>query len=131
MLQQIILKSNIISISSDHYHLQKTLYYGVVIDKQTKTIIKVKDIGYGIPTLKDGCKYYAIYKNKLYLSTDNTIIESKILLNFKQLYSKIKLRNWLYKYVIQQIMMKKYHPNYLLQHLTEDADLDVVLENWK
>jgi hypothetical protein len=64
--------------------------------------------------------------NKHQIHTHN-----EILLRFKHLYYKTKLRNWLYKYLIQPIMMKKYHPNYLLQNLTEDDDLEEILANWK
>lgn len=55
----------------------------------------------------------------------------EILLCFKHLYYKTKLRNWLYKYVIEQIMMKKYHPNYLIENLSEEDNLADFLENWQ
>jgi hypothetical protein len=60
----------------------------------------------------------------------------KILNNFRYLYHFSKLTKWLWKKTMEKIiepkMMKKYHPNYLIEYLhdDEDIDLDIVLNNW-
>jgi hypothetical protein len=66
---------------------------------------------------------------------EQIILHSKKLYQFKHLYYslmfKTQFRDWLYKKVREPHAQKRFHPNYLLQHLTEDADLDQVLANWK
>ena len=57
----------------------------------------------------------------------------KILNDFPNLYYslqfKTQLIKWLWKSREKKIM-EKYHPNYLLENLEEDADLDEFLNNW-
>jgi Leucine-rich repeat (LRR) protein len=68
-------------------------------------------------------------------TTRRIILHSRKLSCFKHLYYslrfKTRFRDWLYKMVREPQAQKRFHPNYLLTHLTEDADLDHVLENWK
>jgi hypothetical protein len=40
------------------------------------------------------------------------------------------LRKLLYTKIIEPRVMKKYHPNYLVEHLKEEDNLDDFLENW-
>jgi hypothetical protein len=54
--------------------------------------------------------------------------------SFRHLYYSLKfknqLRNWLWEKVRKPKIEKKYHPNYLIQKLNENTDLDTVLINW-
>jgi Leucine-rich repeat (LRR) protein len=52
----------------------------------------------------------------------------KILNNFRYLYFCLKYKKRLWE-IRKSIIMKKYHPNYLM-NLTEDDDLDEILETW-
>jgi Leucine-rich repeat (LRR) protein len=54
--------------------------------------------------------------------------------NFRHLYYSLKFKNkfrhWLWSKVREPKAMKKYHPDYLLENLYEDTDLDEVLDKW-
>ena len=58
----------------------------------------------------------------------------KIVNNFRYLYFSLKfkkqLRKWLWEKVREKKIIDKYHPNYLLENLEENADLDKFLNNW-
>jgi len=58
----------------------------------------------------------------------------KIVNNFRYLYFSLKfkkqLRKWLWEKVREKKIMDKYHPNYLLENLEENLDLDKFLNNW-
>ena len=43
---------------------------------------------------------------------------------------KNQFRNWLWEKVRKPKIEQKYHPNYLIQKLNENTDLDIVLINW-
>ena len=57
----------------------------------------------------------------------------KILINLRHLYYSLQFKKqlikWLWKSREKKIM-EKYHPNYLLENLEENADLDEFLNNW-
>jgi hypothetical protein len=59
----------------------------------------------------------------------------QILNNFRHLYYCLKfkkqLRKWLWEKVREPIVKKLYNPNYLIEKLGQDNDLDTVLDNWK
>jgi Leucine-rich repeat (LRR) protein len=59
----------------------------------------------------------------------------QILNNFRHLYYCLKfkkqLRKWLWEKVREPNAMKQYGPNYLIENLGDEDDLDAVLENWK
>jgi Leucine-rich repeat (LRR) protein len=59
----------------------------------------------------------------------------QIINNFRHLYYCLKfkkqLRKWLWEKVREPIVKKLYNPNYLIEKLGEDDDLDTVLDNWK
>lgn len=54
--------------------------------------------------------------------------------SFRHLYYSLKFknqfRNWLWEKVRKPKIEKKYHPNYLIQNLDENTDLNTVLINW-
>jgi Leucine-rich repeat (LRR) protein len=54
--------------------------------------------------------------------------------NFRHLHYSLKFkkqfRHLLWVKVREPKIMKKYHPDYLLENLQEDADLDAFLDNW-
>jgi hypothetical protein len=58
----------------------------------------------------------------------------RILNNFRYLYYSLKFKNRFKKLLWETIrepkIIKKYHPDYLIEHLQEDSDLEIVLENW-
>ena len=58
----------------------------------------------------------------------------KIVNNFRHLYYSLKykkqLRKWLWEKVREKQISEKYHPNYLLENLNENEDLDEILNNW-
>ena len=57
-----------------------------------------------------------------------------IINNFRHLYYCIKFRAQFRKYLWERVrepkIVKKYDPNYLIEHLGDDADLDEVLNEW-
>jgi len=59
----------------------------------------------------------------------------KILNNFRHLYYCLKfkkqLRKWLWEKVREPSANKLYNPNYLIENLGDEDDLDTVLNNWK
>jgi Leucine-rich repeat (LRR) protein len=59
----------------------------------------------------------------------------QILNNFRHLYYclqfKKQFRKWLWEKVREPKVKKMYSPNYLIENLSEDDDLDIVLDNWK
>jgi Leucine-rich repeat (LRR) protein len=81
------------------------------------------------------CNNNPIYKiiniNSLSILKQNI----QILNNFRYLYYCLKfkkqLRKWLWEKVREPIVKKLYNPNYLIENLGEDDDLDTVLDNWK
>jgi hypothetical protein len=58
----------------------------------------------------------------------------RILNKFRYLYYSLKFKNRFKKLLWETIrepkIIKKYHPDYLIEHLHEDSDLEIVLENW-
>ena len=58
----------------------------------------------------------------------------KIVNNFRHLYYSLKLkkqlRKWLWENIREKKIMNKYHPNYLLENLEDNTDLDEFLNNW-
>ena len=54
--------------------------------------------------------------------------------NFRHLYYSLKFKNkfrdLLWVKIREPKIMKKYHPDYLIENLHEDMDLDEVLDNW-
>jgi hypothetical protein len=54
----------------------------------------------------------------------------KTINKFRKLYNFIKIKYWLYKYVLQYIIEKKYHPKKLIKLLNENSNLENVIENW-
>jgi len=74
-------------------------------------------------------------ENDFFSNDELKIIKSKIaILNkFRYLYYclrwKKKFTKWLWKIREPQIQ-QKYHPRYLLEHLTEDDELEEFLEKW-
>jgi Leucine-rich repeat (LRR) protein len=75
-----------------------------------------------------------LYDSKIY-TIQQIQQHSQILSNFKHLYYslrfKVPFRDLLWKRVREPNAMRTFHPNYLLDNLTEDADLETVLEKWK
>jgi Leucine-rich repeat (LRR) protein len=74
------------------------------------------------------------FDKKIY-PLEQIIRHSQILSCFKYLYYslrfKSRFRDWLYKKVREPHAQKRFHPKYLLEHLTEHDDLEEVLANWK
>jgi Leucine-rich repeat (LRR) protein len=92
-----------------------------------------------LPTLPQNIRQLYCSKNPIYEIIDNdSLIKIKqniqILNNFRYLYYclkfKKKLRKWLYEKVIEPKKIKKFHPNYLIENLGDEDDLDTVLHNW-
>lgn len=94
------------------------------------------------PTLPEKTVYIYYPNNPVYniLNVDiniNSLIKVKknikILNNFRQLYYSIQFKKkfikWLWKSREKKIMIK-YHPNYLLENLHKNTDLDEFLNNW-
>ena len=58
----------------------------------------------------------------------------RVLNQFRHLYYSLKFkkqfRHWLWVKIREPKIRKKYSPEYLLEHLHEDMDLDELLDNW-
>jgi hypothetical protein len=92
-----------------------------------------------LPSLNKNLKVLYYFYNPIYtiIDSDNLIIieiKIKILYNFRHLYYclKFKLKFWHFLWKIREPkIIQKYHPSYLDEFLKdEDADIDVVLDNW-
>ena len=92
------------------------------------------------PTLHEEIVYF-IYSNNpisnLLDNNNNSLIKVKqniiIVNNFRHLYYSLQFKKqlikWLWKSREKKIM-DKYHPNYLLENLEDNTDLDELLNNW-
>jgi len=54
----------------------------------------------------------------------------KIINKFRKLHYFIKIKYWLYKYVLKYVIEKKYHPENLIKLLTANNDLENILKDW-
>jgi Leucine-rich repeat (LRR) protein len=93
-----------------------------------------------LPTLPQNLETLNCYSNPIYeivnkLSLFQINNNIQILNNFRHLYYCLKfkkqLRKWLWEKVREPNAMKQYGPNYLIENLGDEDDLDAVLENWK
>ena len=93
-----------------------------------------------LPTLPEKIVYLIYWNNPICNILDNnnnSLIRIKqnikIVNNFRHLNyslrSKKRFMKWLWKSREKKIM-EKYHPNYLLENIKEDTDLDKFLNNW-
>jgi Leucine-rich repeat (LRR) protein len=98
-----------------------------------------------LPTLPENLKIlsysnipiYKIVNSNSLINYRNSLIEIKknvqILNNFRHLYYCLKfkkqLRKWLWEKVREPNIMKIYSPNYLVENLGDEDDLDTVLNN--
>ena len=93
-----------------------------------------------LPTLPEKTVYFYYTNNPIcnILDIDNNSLikvkqNIKIVNNFRHLFDclqfKKKFIKWLWKSREKKIM-EKYHPNYLLDNLEENTDLDEVLNKW-
>ena len=92
-----------------------------------------------LPTLPQNLKVFDCNNNPISEIVNNSsLIKIKqniqILNNFRYLYYCLKfkkqLRKWLWEKVKEPNIQKRYNPNYLIENLGEDDDLDTLLNNW-
>ena len=93
-----------------------------------------------LPTLPEKILYFYYPNNPVcnILDNNNNLIKVKqnikILNNFRHLYYSLQfkkqLRKLLWEKIREKQIMNKYHPNYLLENLEENTDLDEFLNNW-
>jgi hypothetical protein len=79
-------------------------------------VIKIKSIF---------AQVYSILFTQLKIK-NGTLIKSYFNNKFKK-----QFRKWLWEKVREPNIQKIYNLNYLIEHLGEDNDLDIVLDNWK
>jgi len=93
-----------------------------------------------LPTLPQNLEKFNCVNNPIYeIVSNNSLFQIKqniqILNNFRHLYYCLKFkkqfRKWLWEKVREPHAKKEYHPNYLVENLKEEDDLDTVLNNWK
>ena len=94
-----------------------------------------------LPTLPQNLEILYCYSNPIdeIVDNKNCLIKIKqhiqILNNFRHLYYCLKfkkqLRKWLWEKVREPIVKRIYSPNYLVENLVDDDNLDTVLHNWK
>jgi hypothetical protein len=93
-----------------------------------------------LPTLPENLKIICYSNIPIYkIVNSNTLFQIKqniqILNNFRDLYYCLKFKKqfikWLWEKVREPIVKKLYNPNYLIENLGDDDDLDTVLNNWK
>ena len=91
------------------------------------------------PTLPQNLQIFNYVNNPISEIVNNTsLVQIKqniqTLNNCRHLYYCVKLkklfREWLWEKVREPKIMKLYHPNYLIENLGQDDDLDTVLNNW-
>jgi Leucine-rich repeat (LRR) protein len=92
-----------------------------------------------LPTLPQNVENFNYSSNPIYkIVNDNSLIKIKqniqILNNVHYLYYCLKfkkqLRKWLWEKVREPKIKKIYSPQYLLDNLGEDDDLETFLDNW-
>ena len=93
-----------------------------------------------LPTLPEKIVYLYYPNNPICNILDinnNSLIKVKqnikILNNFRHLYDSLQFKKQLIKWLWksrQKKIMEKYHPNYLLNNLEENTDLDEFLNSW-
>ena len=103
---------------------------------QNNQIICLPDIPENLEILYfwDTPIYNLIYE----ITNSNNLVVVKekirILNTFRYLYYSLKFKNRFRKLLWEKIrepkIIKKYHPDYLFNHLNEETDLDIFLENW-
>jgi Leucine-rich repeat (LRR) protein len=93
-----------------------------------------------LPTLLENLEILGYSNNPIYKIVNNdTLLQIKqniqILNNFRYLYYSLKFkkqfRKWLWEKIREVKIKKMYHPNYLVENLKEEDELDIVLNNWK
>jgi hypothetical protein len=93
-----------------------------------------------LPNLPQNLEELDCFNNPIYeIVNNNSLIKIKknvqILNNFRHLYYCLKfkkqLRKWLWEKVREPNVKKLYNPNYLVDNLGDEDDLDTVLDNWK
>ena len=92
------------------------------------------------PTLPQNIQELHWYNNPIseIVNTNRLInikLKIQILNNFRCLYYSLKfkkqLRKWLWEKVREPNIKKMYNPIYLIENLSDEDDLDTVLDNWK
>ena len=96
-----------------------------------------------LPNLPQNLEDLCCYNNTISEIVNNnesyTLFQIKkniqILNNFRHLYYYLKFkkqfRKWLWEKVREPNVKKMYNPNYLIENLGDEDDLDAVLDNWK
>ena len=94
-----------------------------------------------LPTLPPNLEELFCYNNPIYkiVNGDDSLIKIKkniqLLNNFRHLYYCLKfkkqLKEWLWEKVREPNAKKIYNPEYLIENLGDEDDLDTVLDNWK
>ena len=93
-----------------------------------------------LPTLPQNLKELDCDYNPIYeIVNSNSLFQTKeniqILNNFRHLYYCLKfkkqLRKWLWEKVREPNIKKMYNPIYLIENLSDEDNLDTVLDNWK
>lgn len=93
-----------------------------------------------LPTLPQNLQELQCFGNPVYEIVDsNSLFQIKqniqILNNFRDLFYCLKykkqLRKLLWENVREPIIKIKYHPNYLVENLKDNDDIDIFLNNWK
>jgi Leucine-rich repeat (LRR) protein len=93
-----------------------------------------------LPTLPQNLRIVNLSYNPIYEIVNNdsliTIKQNiQTLNNFRHLYYCLKLKDQLRKLLWEKVrepnVKKLYNPNYLIENLGDDDDLDTVLNNWK
>ena len=92
-----------------------------------------------LPILPQILQIFDCFNNPIYeIVNNNSLIKTKqniqILNNFRHLYYCLKFKNqfrkWLWEKVREPNVKKLYNPNYLIEILGNEDDLDSVLYNW-
>jgi len=92
-----------------------------------------------LPTLPPNLQTLYCYDNPIWeIVNSNSLFQIKkniqILNNLRDLYYCLKfkkqLRKWLWEKVREKRAMEMYNPNYLVENLSDEEDLEKVLENW-
>ena len=93
-----------------------------------------------LPTSPQNLITLYFYNNPISEIVNNTSLieinrDIQILNNFRHLYYCLKFkkqfRKWLWEKVREPNIKKMYNPNYLVENLKKEDDLDTVLDNWK
>ncbi len=108
-------------------------------EKKIQTLYCSYNQLYFLPILPDKLEFFDCIGNPIY-----NILQDKDMVDIKRIIKNLNVcryifycikykkhfKYWLWELIRQPKIIQKYHPNYLIENMDEDTDLDIVLNSW-